>query len=310
MNTLTSVIGILAAVYFFFIIAPGIAAFFAVFTRKSGRNFRETDVKKTYYAPYIDEMNAAYERVTARKPERMTITSFDKTELAADYYNSNSDTTVVLLHGYNTPPLNNFSVIADHFLSRGFNLLIPYARGHLCSGGKRSTLGLYERKDLIYWLDMLVREYVPKNIVIYGMSMGCATAAMASSSIGKDSRVKALILDCGYTSPYEQLKSDMKRRGLPWMLMLPFTNVMCVSKLHEDLRTSAVDALKKNRIPALFLHGKADGSVPFELGVKNYEACASEKEALFVEGADHTMCFTAGGKEVRDAVDAFIDRNI
>ena len=310
MNTFTTVIGILAAVYFIFIIAPGIVAFYAVFTRKSGRSFREMNIEKTYYAPYIDEMNAAYDRVTARKPERMTITSFDKTTLAADYYDANSDTTIVLLHGYNTPPLNNFSVIAAHFLSRGFNLLIPYARGHLDSGGKRTTLGLYERKDLIYWLDVLVWETVPKNIVIYGMSMGCTTAAMASSSIGKDSRVKALILDCGYTSPYEQLKNDMKRRGMPWMLMLPFTNVMCLSKLHEDLHTSAVDALKQCRIPALFLHGKADRSVPFALGVKNYEACASEKEAIFVEGADHTMCFTAGGKEVRDAVDSFIDRAI
>ncbi len=50
---------------------------------------------------------------------------------------------------------------------------------------------------------------------------------------------------------------------------------------------STLDALKNNRVPVLFVHGKEDKFVPTWMSQKNYEACPSKKRLLMVEGAGH-----------------------
>jgi len=50
---------------------------------------------------------------------------------------------------------------------------------------------------------------------------------------------------------------------------------------------STLDALRYNRVPVLFVHGKEDKFVPTWMSQKNYEACPGKKRILLVENAGH-----------------------
>ena len=53
----------------------------------------------------------------------------------------------------------------------------------------------------------------------------------------------------------------------------------------------AQEAMKQNRIPVLFIHGNDDHFVRTENTLRNYEACAAEKELLLVDGATHANSY-------------------
>ena len=55
------------------------------------------------------------------------------------------------------------------------------------------------------------------------------------------------------------------------------------------------------------MHGEADLSVPFESGRIAYAVCASEKEAYFLPGAGHILCYPAGGAEAKAKLFDFIE---
>ena len=45
-------------------------------------------------------------------------------------------------------------------------------------------------------------------------------------------------------------------------------------------------------MPILFVHGDADGFVPYDMGRRNYEACrAKGKKFLTVHGAEHAVSY-------------------
>ena len=52
-----------------------------------------------------------------------------------------------------------------------------------------------------------------------------------------------------------------------------------------------MDALRKNKVPVLFIHGQDDSFVPVSMTKENYEACVAPKEILIVPGAIHGMSY-------------------
>lgn len=119
-------------------------------------------------------------------------------------------------------------------------------------------------------------------------------------------KVRALVLDCGFKSPYSQMKRDMEMRHLPVFLLMPIIMLLSKRVLKVDIKNEVGSSLGKCKIPALFLHGTADRTVPLSEGRENFESCASEKDMIVVEDADHTMSFHVGGEKVQTAVADFI----
>ncbi|MFN1209021.1 alpha/beta hydrolase, partial [Enterococcus lactis] len=77
--------------------------------------------------------------------------------------------------------------------------------------------------------------------------------------------VKAIIEDCGYSSVHDELAYQLYD-----MFSLPEFPLMQVTSLVTKVRDgyffgegSAVDQLKKNQRPRLFIHGDADTFFPF-----------------------------------------------
>ena len=140
--------------------------------------------------------------------------------------------------------------------------------------------------------------------------MGAATVLMASG-LDLQADVRGIIADCGYSSPKEILQSvirDMKLPvGISYFLVKLSARIYCGFDLEE---ASATEAVAKTNIPILFIHGEDDKFVPCHMSLKNYEACASEKELLVVPGADHGMSYMTDTKKYVETFVGFMKKQL
>ncbi len=301
---------ILILIYLIFIVGPAAVGLFNVFKRPGFREPETTVFQGNYREPFEKRIKEDSAYLHSLNKKRVWITGEkDGTRLCADFYDQGADKTVIIAHGYSTGPYLNMSAQARWLLDLGYNVLMIYQRAHGPSQGKRSTLGLIEQYDLLNWIDWIDRQTNAKDILIYGASMGATTAAMASDKI-RCEKVKALILDSGYTSPYRQMEYEDKKRHLPYFLLMPLCFVMGKIFLKLDIRTSAGDSLKNTAIPCFFLHGTADTTVSIEYGKQNYDACAAEKDRIYIEGANHLMSFMTQEEEVKNRLLSFLQKYI
>lgn len=303
------VILVIILVYIVFIVAPSIVTYLTVFSRKCATEFEDMEnVEKTYFAPYLDEIYKSKKYIQNLKSIEVEIRTNDGEMLKGVYIDGGYNKTVICVHGYWSTPLNNFSVQGEFLYKNGFNLLFVYLRGHEPSGGKHIYLGLKEQYDLIEWIKWLRKNKPTEKILLYGMSLGSAVVSYASDKLDNND-VFAMVLDSGFTSPYHQIKWDCVKRHLPWMLMLPIIRLIVKIKLMIDIKEPVTEHLNNTKIPALFFHGTADETVPIAQGIENFNSCASRKDKLFVENANHTLSFIVGGKEVQNKLLDFINEN-
>ena len=67
-----------------------------------------------------------------------------------------------------------------------------------------------------------------------------------------------------------------------------FSTLLGGFSLRECSTTGAVAAAK---YPILFIHGKADDFVPTRMSQEAYDACASEKRLVLIDGAAHAKSY-------------------
>lgn len=79
---------------------------------------------------------------------------------------------------------------------------------------------------------------------------------------------------------------------------------------YELSETNVIGELGNAACPMLFVHGKADPTVPFENAPQAYAACSADRELLFTEGARHIETMFANGAAYAAKIDAFIAKYI
>ena len=223
-----------------------------------------------------------------------TITSKDGLKLSAIYLpaETKSEKTALVAHGY--------------------NVLVPDARGHGKSEGDYIGFGWPERKDYVQWINKVLEENGnSQEIVLYGVSMGAATVMMTSGE-KLPNNVKAIIEDCGYSSVHDELAYQLDDMfSLPAFPLMQVTSL--VTKVRADYffgEASAVDQLKKNQRPMLFIHGDADTFVPFEMLDKVYRATKGPKEKYVVKGAEHAEAYKTDPEKYQQVVQQFLNQYV
>lgn len=245
----------------------------------------------------------ALEAFSALEFQDVWITSDDGLRLHGRYFNQNRERLVIFVHGYRTRPETNFALQIQDFLAHGYDLLIIDQRAHGESEGKYVGMGHLEQRDVLQWIDWASH----KKIAVYGMSMGGAAVGHASGKI-PFGKVRALVMDCGFSNFYDELnyKCELKK-----MLHLGFAeaeNRLAKRILQADLRESTAASLARTEIPVFFFHGSEDVEVPIREMHRQFAACASEKEAMIVNRAPHTLAYGMGGKTAEESLFAFLDQ--
>ncbi len=249
------------------------------------------------YEPYAEGILKGIERMLPEAFQEVWIISYDGLKLYGRYYELYQDAPVILFfHGYRSSSVRDGNGIFALCQEHGYNLLMVDQRAHGRSEGKTITFGVRERYDVLQWIDYLVKEQ-GKNvqIVLAGISMGAATVLMASDLELPDN-VRCILADCPYSAPGEILKCVMKSLKLPAGILYPVARLSGRIFGKVDMEAAAaINAVKRCKIPILFIHGDDDRFVPCDMSRQCYDACTCEKRIVFVKNAGHGISYCVDG---------------
>ncbi|MBR4941367.1 MAG: alpha/beta hydrolase [Clostridia bacterium] len=255
-----------------------------------------------------EELRCGAELLRARETETPVITAKDGVSLTGHWCPHPTPKRVIIaMHGWRSSWTHDFASIAAFWYDKGCSVLYPDQRGQNESGGDYMSFGMLERFDCLDWINW-VNEKCGEDIPLYlaGVSMG-ATSVLMASELELAPNVRGVLADCGFTDPEAIWRHVTKTNlHLPYTIQRGLVDEMCRKKLNLSARAcSTVEALKKSRVPVLFIHGTDDRLVPVEMTYRNYIACTSPKKLLIVPGADHGMSYLADRKGYQNALLSF-----
>ncbi len=226
-----------------------------------------------------------------------------------------SDVYVFCAHGYRSDGKGEWSRYAKHYVAElGFNMFFVDHRASGESEGEIIGFGHYEHKDCLKWLTFLNDTFGKDiQIILHGISMGSATVLLMSGNEALPENVRFTVSDCGYTSALDEFRYKMDSLGIPtgplFTLLVGTNRKKGGYDFHKD--TNALEAVKRAKLPILFVHGAEDKFVPTHMVYEHYEAYSGEyKDILVVEGAQHAESYYFAKEEYEKKIDGFIEKFI
>ncbi len=263
------------------------------------------------YQKYQESVTRNIREFKAAPYEEMRIIARDGTKLFGRcFHMADGGPVILMFHGYRSSAYRDAMGAFQISRACGYNLLVVDQRAHHGSGGRTITFGVKERYDCLDWIAFVTERFGKETkIFLVGLSMGASTVLMAAGLELPDS-VKGIMADCGYSTPKDILCSVIQSMRLP---IRPVYFLIRLSAIifggFDPNSASAHEALKKCKIPVLFIHGEADSLVPCEMGKTNYEVCAGKKEMFLVAEADHGMSYLHDAEKYLEVTRAFIKRS-
>ena len=291
-----------------FLISIGVLSFVVfkkIFSRQDCKSLMDLDLKGTHYEKHLNELRRNISELLDREYKTIKINN-DGLKLSARYYDENSKNTVIMCHGYGAQAFNNFHASSRSFFNHGYNVLMIDERSHNDSEGKYTTVGLKEQYDVLKWIKWVEENTNTTSICLYGVSMGATTLGYLSNKLD-NTKVKAMIMDCGFTSFDDELFYKLKDNKLSFIIRF---FIKCYAKmfLHINISNSTIDSLKDAKVPVYFIHGLDDEMVPFEHTIANFNATTSEKEVHYVKECGHTTGFLVDYDFLDKDVFMFLDK--
>lgn len=233
---------------------------------KNKLDYLDYEIMKPY-RPILFElinkaMNIPYEKVTIKSHDDLTLT--------ARLYITNPNAPIdILVHGYKSYGLKDFSGGINLSLENGHNVLLIDHRAHGESEGHTISFGIIERFDILSWVNYLNNRFgsaIPISLV--GISMGAATVLMASE-LDLPDNVKLVIADCPFSSCVDIITKVTKEMKYPLFLVKWFLPLSARLFGKFDINaSSALKAVPNSKLPILLIHGDKDGFVPYEMSIK------------------------------------------
>lgn len=244
-----------------------------------------------------------------QQPKRIEMNSYDDLSLVAQFIENEADDqkAVILAHGFRNTS-DDMGKLAKFYYDRGFDILLPDARGHGESEGDYIGYGWHDRLDYVDWIHLLIEEYGTENIILHGNSMGAATVLMTSGEELPE-EVKGIIADSSYSTIKDELAHQLQHLyGLPAFPLLEVTSVISKTRAGYMLgEGSATQQVKKNTLPLLIIHGEDDDLVPTDMAHEIYNEAGGEKELWLVPETGHTKAMDNITSEFQRRVGDFLD---
>ncbi|MHC4757945.1 MAG: alpha/beta hydrolase [Planctomycetota bacterium] len=207
--------------------------------------------------------------------EDITFESNDGLKLNGWYIPAHSaEFTILFCHG-NGGNISHRLDSISLFNRLGLSCFIFDYRGYGISEGKPSEEGTYLDALAAYnWL-CNQKELKPENIIIFGRSLGASVA----SHLAIEKRCKSLILESAFTSVAEIGSS-----------LYPYMPIRLLARY----KYSTIDYVKTFDGLVMVIHSRDDEIIPFEFGVKLYEASKKPKKFIEISGTHNEGFITSG----------------
>lgn len=242
--------------------------------------------------------------------EAVTITASDGKKLFGRYYHVADGAPVqIQFHGYRGSAMRDFCGGTAFAKKLGHNALVVDQRSHGNSEGHTITFGIKERYDCQSWADYAYRRFGKETpLILSGVSMGASTVLMASD-LDLPETVCGIVADCPYSSPMDIITKVATEMGLPSKPAAAVCRLGAMLFGHFRVSDcSALDSVRRTKLPILLLHGEADQLVPCHMSRKIYDACNSDKELQTFPGASHGMCYLEDPQRYEATVGGFLSR--
>lgn len=226
--------------------------------------------------------------------------------------------TVVYLHGNGSCRVEA-TMLLHYVLPYGLSLFAFDFSGSGRSDGEYISLGVNEKHDVETVVDYLISECGVSRIVLWGHSMGAATAVMYAGLCNTRPEVRALVLDSPFASFDKLAQSMVADMPIPAAVPRKLILTVGVRAVRKAVRERAgfdvtdidpLSAAKKINysLPALFLHGTADAVVPLTHGEQLHKAFpGNQKEKIVMRGFEHD---TPRPEWVMDRVHIFLQQHL
>lgn len=299
---------------FFIILAAGSSYMLKVSLRPKLKENSEAESYQAifkdypYLKPWVDSLNQ-------KAAIKDTFIVNDKNiKLHAYYIAASSPTakTAVIVHGYTDNAIRMFMIGHLYNHEMGYNVLLPDLQMQGKSEGKAIQMGWKDRLDVIRWIDVTRAIYGDSiRMVVHGISMGAATTMMVSGE-KLPNNVKCFVEDCGYTSVWDEFSKELKEDyHLSSFPLMDATSLLCKIKYGWSFKeASALNQVKKCKLPMFFIHGDADTYVPTWMVHPLYEAKPQPKELWIVPGAIHAKSYKQNPQLYLKKVKTFVDKYI
>ena len=147
-------------------------------------------------------------------------------------------------------------------------------------------------------------------MILVGVSMGAATVLMASD-LELPENVRAVVADCPYSAPKSIIckvaaEMDIPRKAAGLVCTI---GAFVYGKFRLDA-SSALDAVRRTKLPILLVHGRDDDFVPCHMSQEIYDVCTSEKELHIFPNAGHGMCYLEDPQRYEAVVESFLTRHL
>ncbi len=228
---------------------------------------------------------------------------------------SGNDTqkAVIFSHGYGSSrDISSIHVLglAKRLTSEGYNVLLFDFRNSGKSEGNLTSVGLFEKYDLLSAIEFAKKEKNINNIALIGWSAGAAVSINAGVEVPE---VKAIIADSPFADLFEYLKENLPVwSNLP---NFPFTPIIMKSMvMMYDLKPEEVSpyksASKLEDRNLMLIHSKDDTSIGYENSqiISSYVKDKSKVEVWLTEKARHIESYLMEPQEYEKRVVDFLAR--
>ena len=200
---------------------------------------------------------------------------------------------VVVLHGY-TDHKSSYLDHARFLFDQGYPALLYDQRGHGESSPAAVSLGPLEAADVGEALRMLAERELGERSVVWGVSMGAATALLAAARFAQ---IQGVIAESSFERLDHVLADTVRLRfhvpSFPIVpLVLAAASFLCKYNLFRVHIGDAVEALGSR--PLLLVSGAEDRRMTPEHGRRLLARSSGPTEHLVIAGADHAQCWPLG----------------
>ena len=222
-----------------------------------------------------------------------------------------SHSYIVICHQYGGSP-QSMEEYAKHFYELGFNIILPYMRGHGDSAYKNISFGWQDSADIVNWVDYIAEEDKKSRIALFGVSMGANAVTLAASEEMPEN-VRFVIADSCYISMDALIKEYVKTQtGFSSLVTKTLVSVFSKNKMGVPFKDAdTIAKVREIELPILFINGENDTVVPPLISKKLYENCEAEGvEEVIIENGAHGNNLQADKETYWANIDAFLLTNL
>jgi alpha-beta hydrolase superfamily lysophospholipase len=216
--------------------------------------------------------------------------------------------TVALFHGLRQSSLQALGRSAV-LAAAGYRCVAFDHRAHGASGGRRTSFGYCEGRDVAAVADLVRRLWPDEPCAALGISMGAAAVCYSARSVPP---WRAVVLESLYADIRSAFANRIGSTYPEWYRpLVPAVTRMTERRLRlRREQLVPLDAIGDlGPVPVMLTTGHADRHASPEDTLRLAERCRGPREMWLVAGAGHKTLFeTAGAEEYGRRVTGFLDR--